>query len=103
MNSPLTTSSDRAMRKDLIRLRMEMHRQQLIYHSRPLAQPFHHMQNMMASRSHHDSGERQARQGRHPMLIVAMAALALFGRRLGKAGKLARLGLAVYPLVRKLR
>ena len=101
MNSPLTTSSDRAMRKDLIRLRMEMHRQQLIYHSQPLAQPLHHLKGMVAG--HGQGAHSTKRQGRHPLLIVAMAGLALFGRRLGKAGKLARLGLAVYPLVRKLR
>lgn len=99
MSSPLSTSSERGMRKDLIRLRMEMHRQQLIYHSQPLARPLHHLQGMMTSRGDTSS----ERQGRHPMLIVAMAGLALFGRRLGKVGKLARLGLTVYPLLRKLR
>ena len=32
MSLPLSTSSDLAMRKDLVRLRMEMNRQQLLYH-----------------------------------------------------------------------
>lgn len=99
MNTPLSTSSDLGMRKELIRLRMEMHRQQLLYHSRPLAKPLQHVQSLIANRGR----SSEPRQGKSPLMIVAMTGLALFGRRLGKVGKLARFGLAMYPILRKLR
>ena len=99
MSTPLSTSTELGMRKDLIRLRMEMHRQQLLYHSRPLAQPLHHLQGMIANRS--SSSERG--NDRHPLLIATMTGLALFGRRLGIVGRLARFSLAMYPILRKLR
>jgi len=87
------------MRKELIRLRMEMHRQQLLYHSRPLAQPLHLLQSMVT----HRGSSSEPRRGRSPLVIIVMTGLALFGRRLGKVGKIARFGLAMYPILRRLR
>lgn len=34
MSRPLSTSNELSMRKDLVRLRMEMHRQQMLYQDR---------------------------------------------------------------------
>jgi hypothetical protein len=87
------------MRKDLVRLRMEMNRQQLLYHSQPLAHPFRRIKSMVANRG--VSSEHHVRKG--PLMVATTLALALFGRRLGKVGKLARLGILLYPVVRKLR
>lgn len=98
MSLPLSTSSDLAMRKDLIRLRMEMHRQQILYHSQPLAHPVQRIRSLVSKR-----GNDQQHSGKGPLVLAATALLALFGPRLGKVGKIARLGLTFYPLVRKLR
>lgn len=98
MTLPLSTSSDQAMRKDLIRLRMEMHRQQILYHGQPLAHPVQRIKSIM---SHRGTASRSS--GKGPVMLAATAALALFGPRLGKVGKLARLGITFYPLIRKLR
>ncbi len=100
MSLPLSSSSDLAMRKDLIRLRMEMNRQQVLYHSQPLVHPFQRVRNMIPG-----GGETSGHSGpgKGPLLIAATVALALFGRRLGKFGKVARLGITLYPLVRRLR
>ncbi len=99
MSLPLSTSSDLAMRKDLIRLRMEMHRQQILYHSQPLAHPVQRIRSLISKRGSSD----QQHSGKGPLVLAATALLALFGPRLGKVGKIARLGLTFYPLVRKLR
>jgi len=100
MSLPLSSSSDLAMRKDLIRLRMEMNRQQVLYHSQPLVHPFQRVRSMIPG-----GGETSGHSGpgKGPLLIAATVALALFGRRLGKFGKVARLGITLYPLVRRLR
>lgn len=99
MSLPLSTSSDLAMRKDLVRLRMEMNRQQLLYHSQPLAHPFQRVKGMIAHRN--TDSEDHARKG--PFLVATSLVLMLFGRRLGKFGKLARVGVMLYPIVSKLR
>jgi hypothetical protein len=99
MSLPLSTSSDLTMRKDLIRLRMEMNRQQILYHSQPLARPIQRFKGMVASRG--TSSEHHISKG--PVMIATTLALAMFGRRLGKVGKLARLGITLYPLLRRLR
>lgn len=99
MSLPLSTSSDLTMRKDLVRLRMEMNRQQILYHSQPLTHPFQRIKGMVANRS--AASEHHVRKG--PLMIATTLVLALFGRRLGKVGKLARLGIMLYPVVRKLR
>ncbi|MEL7558552.1 hypothetical protein [Stutzerimonas chloritidismutans] len=99
MSLPLSSSGDLAMRKDLVRLRMEMNRQQVLYHSQPLVHPFQRIKGMIGSRStnseHHN--------GKGPLMIAATVGLTLFGRRLGKVGKLARVGMMLYPLIRRLR
>ena len=99
MNSFLSASKDIGMRKDLVRLRMEMHRQQLLYHSQPLTHPLQQVKGMIANRAsggaHHSS--------KRPLMIAATVVLALFGKRLGKLGRFARFGLTLYPIVRKLR
>lgn len=96
MSRPLSTSNEPNMRKELIRLRMEMHRQQLLYHSQPLSHPLRQVKNMMMARS--ESSERST--GKGPVVIAATMILALFGRRLGKAGRLARVALTLYPLIK---
>ncbi len=99
MSLPLSSSSDLAMRKDLVRLRMEMNRQQVLYHSQPLAHPFQRIKGMVAQRassSNHDGGKG-------PLMLAATLGLTLFGRRLGKVGKLARVGMLLYPIIRRLR
>lgn len=96
MSQPLSTSNDLSMRKDLVRLRMEMHRQQLLYHAQPLSHPLQQVRSFMASR-HSDA---EASSGKGPVMIAATVALALFGRRLGKVGKLARIALTLYPLIK---
>ncbi|MBC8648301.1 hypothetical protein GYM54_00910 [Pseudomonas sp. MTM4] len=99
MSLPLSNSSDLTMRKDLIRLRMEMNRQQILYHSQPLAHPFQRIKGMVANRA---TGADQ-HIPKAPLMVAATLAMTLFGRRLGKVGKLARLGLLLYPVIRKLR
>lgn len=99
MSLPLSSSSDLGMRKDLVRLRMEMHRQQLLYHSQPLSHPFQQVRGMISSRG----ASSLTHVSKRPLMIAATVALALFGKRLGMLGKLARLGITLYPLVRKLR
>ncbi len=99
MSLPLSSSGDLAMRKDLVRLRMEMNRQQVLYHSQPLVHPFQRIKGMVTSRgttSEHHSGKG-------PLMIAATVGLTLFGRRLGKVGRLARVGIMLYPLIRRLR
>ncbi|WP_313523450.1 hypothetical protein [Stutzerimonas kunmingensis] len=96
MSQPLSTSNDLSMRKDLVRLRMEMHRQQMLYHAQPLSHPLQQMKSFLSSRrtsSEHSSGKG-------PMMIAATIVLALFGRRMGKVGKLARVALTLYPLIK---
>jgi len=100
MSLPLSSSSDLAMRKDLVRLRMEMNRQQVLYHSQPLAHPFQRVKGMIAGRT--ESAEHHP-TGKAPLLVAATVALGLFGGRMGKLGKIARLGIALYPLVRRFR
>jgi len=99
MSLPLSRSADLAMRKDLVRLRMEMNRQQVLYHSQPLAHPFQRIKGMVGS----SGGDHEHSSGKGPLLIAATVGLSLFGRRLGKLGKLAKVGMMLYPLVRRLR
>jgi len=96
MSQPLSTSNDMSMRKDLVRLRMEMHRQQMLYHAQPLSQPLQQMKSFVSSRR--SSTEHGSAKG--PMMIAATVVIALFGRRMGKVGKLARVALTLYPLIK---
>jgi len=91
MSENLSSAARRDLRKELVRLRLEMHRQQLRYHVQPLTHPLQQF--------------RQMRQGapanvKTPLMVVAGALLTLFGGRLGTVGKLARAGLMLYPVVR---
>ena len=99
MSLPLSSSSDLAMRKDLVRLRMEMNRQQVLYHSQPLAHPFQRIKGMVT----HRNSSSDHNGGIGPLMVAATFGLTLFGRRLGKFGKLARLGMVLYPIIRRLR
>ncbi|MCQ4324536.1 hypothetical protein CXK94_06965 [Stutzerimonas stutzeri] len=94
MSRSLSTPNDPKLRKDLVRLRMEMHRQQLLYHAQPLSHPLQQVKGMMMTRI--ASAEHSA--GKGPLVIAATVVLALFGRRLGKVGTLARFALTLYPL-----
>jgi hypothetical protein len=93
--SNLSSATRRAMRKDLVRLRMEMHRQQLLYHAQPLSHPLQQAKHFIAARG-------SASANKTPLVIGAGIVLTLFGKRLGILGRIARLGLAVYPLVKAL-
>lgn len=102
MSQPLSSSTNLSMRKDLIRLRMEMNRQQILYHSQPLTHPFQRIKGMVGM-----VGNRSARTdpapSKGPLMVATTLALAVFGRRLGKVGKLAKLGITLYPLILRLR
>ncbi len=100
MSLPLSSSSDLAMRKDLIRLRMEMNRQQVLYHSQPLVHPFQRIRGMVANRGRSTTDHHG---GKGPLMVAASLGLTLFGRRLGRVGKLARVGMLLYPILRRLR
>ncbi|EIK52457.1 hypothetical protein YO5_08688 [Stutzerimonas stutzeri TS44] len=96
MSQQLSTASDLDMRKELVRLRMEMHRQQLLYHAQPLSHPFEQARSMLAERRESaDSGT-----GKKPLMMAATIVLALFGRRLGRIGTLARVAITLYPLLK---
>lgn len=96
MSQQLSTASDLDMRKELVRLRMEMHRQQLLYHAQPLSHPFEQARSMLARR--HEGGG--AGTGKKPVMMAATVVLALFGRRLGRLGTLARVAITLYPLIK---
>ncbi|GGJ89835.1 hypothetical protein [Pseudomonas matsuisoli] len=102
MSKAMSTSAERKMRKDLIRLRMDMYRQQLLYHSQPVRHPLSGITSLLFSSNRSSKvGEESAGS---PMWIgAATVFLALFGKRLGKVGKLARLAITAYPLVLKIK
>jgi len=93
--SKLSSSARRQMRKDLIRLRMEMNRQQLHYHAQPLLNPLERIKSMFRSSPNSPSLTQKT-----PLMIGGALFLSLFGKRLGVVGKLARAGLTLYPLLR---
>lgn len=102
MSKPLSSAAQRSQHKELVRLRMDMYRQQLIYHSQPLRNPLAGITSMlMPSKRKPKVGEEST--GTPMWLGASTIVLALFGKRLGKLGKLARLGITAYPLIRKLR
>ncbi|MEE4461919.1 hypothetical protein V2S84_07270, partial [Azotobacter chroococcum] len=80
------------MRKELVRLRMEMQRQQLDYHAEPLRHPLRQFGQLFAP--------SRARPGKGtPLAVGGALLLSLFGKRLGRFGKLALFALEAYPLV----
>ncbi len=94
MSQSLSSAARRDMRKELVRLRMEMNRQQLRYHAQPLTHPLQQL--------------RQMRRGnttnvKTPLMMAAGVFLTLFGGRLGTFGKLARGAMVIYPLVKGLQ
>ena len=91
MSETLSSAARRDMRKELVRLRMEMHRQQLRYHVQPLTHPLQQLSQMR-------HGEQA--NVKTPLMVAAGVLLTLFGGRLGTFGKLARVGLMLYPVVR---
>ena len=91
MSESLSSAARRDMRKELVRLRMEMHRQQLRYHAQPISHPLEQFRQMR---------EGQASNVKTPLLMAAGLLLTLFGHRLGAFGKLAKGALVLYPLVK---
>ncbi|TWI55713.1 hypothetical protein IQ22_01646 [Pseudomonas duriflava] len=94
MNQPLTAAVERDKRKQMVRLRMELYRQQLLYNAQPLHNPLGMLKETFRPKE-------ALTQGKGPMVMGLTLLLTLFGKRLGSVGRLARLGLAVYPFVRR--
>lgn len=91
MSELLSSSTRRSMRKELVRLRMEMHRQQLRHHAQPLTHPLTYLRQLRPG---------SPSQLETPVLLTAGILLTLFGSRLGSFGKLAKGALLLYPLIR---
>ncbi|GGM06695.1 hypothetical protein ACFQDN_12230 [Pseudomonas asuensis] len=94
MNQPLTAAVSRQKRKEMVRLRMELYRQQIVYNAEPLHNPLGTLKDMIRPKD-------VATQSKGPLIIGATLLLSLFGKRLGPIGRLARVGLAVYPFVKR--
>lgn len=95
MNEPLSRPPAMDQHKELIRLRMEMYRQQVLYNAQPLRHPFDHLRQLM------NGGPSRYQEARKtPWVLAATAFLALFGKRLGRVGTLARVGLLIYPMIK---
>ncbi len=90
----MTTRTEREIRKALVRQRLEMQRQQVHFHIQPLLHPLGQVKSVLTK-------QRSIRQ--EPLMLAATAVLALFGRRLGRLGTLARIGVTLYPLIRIIR
>src|SRR5690606_5077661 len=87
------------------RLRMEMYRQQLRYHSEPIRHPLNGLRQLLSA-----SSSQSRASNTTPMMLAGTVFLALFGKRLGIIGKrlgiigkLARVGLLAYPVVRAMQ
>lgn len=102
MSESLSSSARRQMRKDLVRLRMELNRQQLRYHAQPVTNPLQHLKQWATS-GKASSQSSSSSGAKTPVMIAAGLFLTLFGKRLGTFGRLARTGLALYPIVRSLQ
>jgi hypothetical protein len=96
--SNLTNPPLQEQRKELVRLRMEMHRQQLRYHSEPIRHPLNGLRQLLSA-----STPQSRASNTTPLMLAGTAFLALFGKRLGLIGKLARVGLLAYPVLRALQ
>ena len=72
MSRPLSTSNELSMRKDLVRLRMEMHRQQMLYHAQPLSHPLQQIKGFVTSRR----SSADPSSGKGPLMIAATVVLA---------------------------
>lgn len=80
------------MRKELVRLRMELHRQQVRYHCAPWRHPLQQVRHLF-------SPYGLPTASKTPFALGATLLLDLFGKRLGRFGQLARFALALYPLL----
>ena len=98
MNQPLTSATSQAKRKELVRLRMEMYRQQLIYNAQPLHNPISLIGNLVRP-----NRDKVASSAKKPLMLGATVFLSLFGKRLGAVSRLARIGLALSPIVNRLQ
>ena len=92
------TNSRREMRKALIRLRMEMHRQEIRHESAQLLEPLRRVRGMGSS-LHDGLGIKHA-----PLwgigAVVALGFLTGKGVRSGNLARLLRLGTSLLPLLR---
>ena len=91
MSESLSSAAKRDMRKELVRLRMEMHRQQLRYNAQPLTHSIEQLRNMR---------DGQPSNVKTPLIMAAGVLLTLFSSRLGAFGKVAKAALVLYPLVK---
>ncbi|CRM65188.1 hypothetical protein [Pseudomonas sp. 25 E 4] len=100
-NEVVNTDSRRDMRKALIRLRMEMHRQEIRHESQQLMAPLHKMRDMRHN--------WQDSLGVKHAPLWGMAAVTLMGFFTGKGAKsgsissvtrLVRLGAGLIPLIK---
>ena len=92
------TRNPRELRKALLRLRMEMHRQQIRHESGQLMQPLQRLRGMGGS-LHEGLGIKHA-----PLwgvgAVVALGFLTGKGVRSGNLSRLVRLGTSLLPLVK---
>jgi hypothetical protein len=92
------TRNPRELRKALLRLRMEMHRQQIRHESGQMLQPLQRLRGMGSS-LHDGLGIKHA-----PLwgigAVVALGFLTGKGVRSGNLSRLVRLGTSLLPLVR---
>jgi len=92
------TRNPRELRKALLRLRMEMHRQQIRHESGQLMQPLERLRGMGGS-LHEGLGIKHA-----PLwgigAVVALGFLTGKGVRSGNLSRLVRLGTSLLPLVK---
>ncbi len=93
------TRNPRELRKALLRLRMEMHRQEIRHESGQLLQPLQRMRGMGSAALHEGLGIKQA-----PLwglgAVVALGFLTGKGVRSGNLTRLVRLGSSLLPLLR---
>lgn len=98
MNQPNTGHTRRELRKELIRLRMEMHRQEIRQETTNLMQPLRRMQGMKDN-WHESLGVKHG-----PLWAVAGVSLLGFltakGSKNGIFGRILKLGTTLTPLIK---
>ncbi|RJG13735.1 hypothetical protein D3879_11025 [Pseudomonas cavernicola] len=96
MSLPLVppNASRRELRKALIRMRLEMHRQELRHESLLIMQPLQHVHGMTQNL-------RQTLGFKHAPLwgMAGIALLGFFGAKRGHLSRWLRLGITLYPLL----
>lgn len=83
--------------KKLVRLRLELHREQLLHNSQSLTHPLRHAQQLLRETSHPQQLTQSSGQWMTGLLLN------LFAKRLGHWGTIARIGLALYPFIQEIR